>query len=102
MASKKLEGPDLMTKVGASSREGESLSIWPVSTEQDGGVRADLSSPSKWKRKINEENVQTHCHFIDDASSHFVQCWVAEGGGRVPHARPSESNLEDMPLFPEQ
>lgn len=34
----KLEGPDFMTKVGASSREGESLSIWPAFAEQDGGL----------------------------------------------------------------
>lgn len=39
VARQRLEGPDLMKRVGASSWEGESFSIWPVFTElQDGGL----------------------------------------------------------------
>lgn len=31
-------------------------------------------------------SVQMRCHFIDDASGHFVQCWVV--GRAFPHAGP--------------
>lgn len=32
--------------------------------------------------------MQTHCHFTDDASSHFVQCWVGGGEAEFPMPDP--------------
>lgn len=43
-------------------------------------------------------SVQMRCHFIDDASGHFVQCWVV--GHASPHAGPKVPDPEDAPLFP--
>lgn len=44
-------------------------------------------------------NVQMRCHFIDDASGHFVQCWVV--GRAFPHSGPKVPDPEDTPLFPQ-
>lgn len=43
-------------------------------------------------------SVQMRCHFIDDASGYFVQCWVA--GCTFPLARLKEPDPEEEPLFP--
>lgn len=42
-------------------------------------------------------SVQMRCHFIDDASGHFVQCWVA--GRAFPLAGLKEPDPEEEPLF---
>lgn len=52
--------------------EKRNLSPMVVFSGRGWRVRADLSSLSSWKREIDEGNVQMRCHFIDDASRHFV------------------------------
>lgn len=43
---------------------------------RDGGLGLSRAAGAAGRRK--SMSVQMRCHFIDDASGHFVQCWVAE------------------------